>query len=259
MRRLLCAVLLLAALVLPAPAQADWSGAHVVEEHIAVLTQNVRSLPLMPQAHVVADVRADARSADVILWQEIGPARYKRAVRSLGPAWHTYGLYTAEPISWRADRFTLLGYGAMVLNRGVRRLTPVHHVTWVRLRDRVTGFVFVVNDAHYVNAFPPRARVTRARLRASMFWAGYRRQERLVARWVRAGDTVIGGGDYNLHSAAMFGTVAGVRSRQLFAAHAKDHLWVITGLPVRARLSTLPRWSDHPGRRARLTFAVPVL
>ena len=67
---------------------------------------NVKNNPVMGQKKVVHDVKRAAEAGGLIGWNEIGPDRYFRAIKQLGPGWghympHDGGLRIPNPISWK--------------------------------------------------------------------------------------------------------------------------------------------------------------
>lgn len=121
------------------------------------MTQNVQARPLMPQTDVEEDVAIAARQAHVVAWQEIGPARYKRAVAALDPTvWDTMWAgnfqerWFDSPISYRSALFERHDGGSFQLHGplgsgGVRR-----QFTWLVLDHKNTGARLLVTDKHYV-------------------------------------------------------------------------------------------------------------
>ena len=61
-----------------------------VNPRFRTATINVKSNPEMSQAKVRHDVQRAAHAAGLIGWQEIGPDRYREAIRNLGPEWGHY-------------------------------------------------------------------------------------------------------------------------------------------------------------------------
>lgn len=228
-----------------------------------VVTQNVQALPLMPQKHVREDVRNTAREADVVLWQEIRPQRYRWAVRRLprGTWAHYMGPRSGgAPISWRERRYELVEKGNVELHPGKRKVCERRFITWVLLRDRESGCMFVVTNAHYVSKAWSRALVGEAKAERIAIWnAGNETHRELLGTFIRSGYAVVGGGDFN--RAAPYPVVGReIASRRVrYATHlgAIDRLYVINGdhyvWSSHIISDTLrDRHSDHAGRRITL-------
>lgn len=124
---------------------------------IRVITQNVKALPLMPQDDVVEDITLTAKQAHIVGWQEIGPDRYKEAVRDLDPnIWTTWWAEVGDerwmdaPISFRKNRFKFIDGGHWMLNPARPEVSVRREFVWVILQDLQTGLRFWVDNKHYI-------------------------------------------------------------------------------------------------------------
>jgi hypothetical protein len=151
----------------------------------------------MRQAKVVADVDRAAGLGSFIGWQEIHRARYRRAIRDLGPVWdHVFGP-GGLVVSWRVARFEHVADGAVLTHRGLAHISPDRYIMWVVLHQLETGFVLVRLNTHAVSGGwtrPPRParRWRRRRWREHMA-----KLHDLVERFNAFGVPVIVGGDIN--------------------------------------------------------------
>lgn len=238
-----------------------------------LVAQNVRGFPLMKQAHVLADIAAtaqDAGPAGVILWQEFYRPRYRRALRALGEGWETFVPEVGKnnPISWRTDRYQFLDGGVEFLHPGHRLISPRQFVTWVILRDRVTGWEAVFTNRHYLPGAFARGFKPWRKWRVRTWLEANARDVALIERFMARGLPVAGGGDYNV--LARVRTPYGPRigeAGDLFSRWVHYHppvgsgvlwLWSINSPEFVWSHSEdytdalAPRYSDHAGRRARL-------
>jgi hypothetical protein len=153
---------------------------------------NVKNNPLMPQRKVVHDVRKAARLGDLIGWQEIGPARYREAIRNLGPGWNHYmprhGRYAIpNPISWKQKEWKKLDAGFVRTHGGEAKISPSRYITWVKLQHRETGRVIVRVNTHLVSGAWSKGYRPAKAWRQRMWRKHIRRLENLVDRFERQG------------------------------------------------------------------------
>lgn len=221
-----------------------------------VASQNVKSFPPMPQPHVEHDIWLVASEAGLILWQEVYLDRYLAVVRDLAPHFQTYfPEYGGVPISWNAQRFDLVDSGIVTLNKAQAKVSLRRAITWVILRNRKTGFEFLVHNFHYVaGAWNEKAKYMKA-FRKQEWTTGNGLHRDLVKDWVKRGLPVVGGGDANrLFSkfALLSKRVGGQRIH--YAAGGIDYLFFIDskthGWNVSDVRSGKDRFSDHDGRLA---------
>ena len=112
---------------------------------------NVKSNPLMSQDKVRHDVQRAAKTGEIIGWQEIGPERYKDAIRNL-KGFDTFmpkGLET--PISWKKSEFKLLDSGVKKMHGGLAKVSPHRQVAWVKLQNKETGETVIHMNTHLVS------------------------------------------------------------------------------------------------------------
>lgn len=229
-----------------------------------VVTANIKCKPHMPQAHVVSDVRKAARGADVVLWQEIGIARYKQAVRGLGGKWDHFfpnGPGYDQPISWRTDIFAFEHAGVYLLHRGRADYAPDRGITWVQLKHLGTGQHIIFHSVHYVarawhtNGSPALrsdARIAAQQPgRQAMWLEGRTRHGTVLDEWVAAGLPVIGGGDFNRGGRfpVVGNFVSGRKVRYIDVAGGLDYIFSLDGKQTRikrVKAKNTHGHSDHP-------------
>ncbi len=163
-----------------------------------LVTQNVRSFPLMRQLLVTRSVKSAAAQGDVILWQEIVPARYKSAVRALSPAFTSaFASEGGEAISWRDSVWSWVSEGESMLHPAIKGVTKGRTIFWVDLRHNVTGVVVRFFTCHFISgAWNPKPRPQKM-ARKGWWLEARQRMADLFAEWVIEGVTVAGGGDFN--------------------------------------------------------------
>ena len=176
------------------------------------VTANIRSSTLMPQSKVVHDVKKVARQGDLIGWQEIGPARYRDAVRSLGKDWGHYmprdgKLPIPNPISWKKDKWELMDSGFKKTHGGKAKVSPNRYITWVKLRDKKTGESIVRVNTHLVSGAWTKSKLDRPTTpwRQDMWKNHMADLDALVSRFEKKGEKVIIGGDFNRDSYRLLG------------------------------------------------------
>lgn len=123
--------------------------------YFRVISQNVRALPLMPQGDVVEDVQLTAKQGSIIGWQEIGPERYKNAVRQLDRSvWETFWAREdrpyESPISYRKSIWEAVDGGCWLLHQAHAKVSVRRWYTWVLLRHKRSDIVILVTNKHYV-------------------------------------------------------------------------------------------------------------
>lgn len=96
------------------------------------------------------------RFAGVIGWQEVNdPADRDKLRNRLGAEYRTFfpddGPAKAVPISWRDDRFALVGSGAVRTHDGEAGVTPARYVVWIQLEIRGPGTRFIVVNTHFIS------------------------------------------------------------------------------------------------------------
>jgi len=92
--------------------------------------------------------------AGVIGWQEVDTAAAQDKLRNrLDANYATFfpdeGPAKSVPISWRKDRFTLLGSGSVRTHDGEAEVTPARYVNWVHLQVGSTRFIVV--NTHFIS------------------------------------------------------------------------------------------------------------
>lgn len=248
---------------------------------IRITTQNVQSLPRMPQAEVVADIELTAKQSTVVLWQEILPERYDKALHALeeSGAWETWwgrgrvkddkvekgdhneraGFNT--PISWRTRVWEFVEGGSWLLHDGVAKICNDRWVNWVVLRHRKTGAEVYFDNAHYVaGAWSDKPKYAKDQ-RKEMWLDGYARHVAWIKQQIQEHPerALCLGGDYNaqlLRDGHLFRQkIAGRRLRSGVGKRSIDHLFLINGREwvwdIIRRERMPGRNSDHQGRRVK--------
>lgn len=219
-------------------------------------TFNVQAVPVMDQGDVNEDTGKVRDYADIVVWQEIGPDRYKDSVAGLAPEFRTFqpeGLGNTTPISWRPDKFEVEARGVELLHESMSGVMAARGIVWVKLRLRGTRQRYVVVNTHYVpGAWGPNGTSTRQ----TVWNIGNRRHKALIARFVRSDITVIGGGDFNKEGQVLGAGIEGRPVRYLTDTGI-DHLYVVPN----ARLRLVHLWteiyranSDHNFKAAGVHF-----
>jgi hypothetical protein len=161
-----------------------------------LLTANVKSNPTMRQWKVVHDVQHAASLADVVLWQEIIPKRYKRAVRDLDrTVWQTEHLDTEVPISFRKDIWSLVKGNIVPLHHGRALTSPNRDLTWVKLRHNISHDEIVFVNTHYVSGAWNHKRRLHKAWRQMMWKRSWNIQH--IFTLSMDDEPIIGGGDFN--------------------------------------------------------------
>lgn len=251
--------------VLPAPAPADRptpTSARGSWLRFEVTTANVRSFPVMPQGRVRADLDTLRGLGGTVLFQEIEPDRYKRALRSRFQASRVAFLdRTPVPVALD-DAWTIEDRDVEVMHRGRAGVSPTRFVTWLRVArtsgDRTVRFV--VMNTHFVsgawNGRPNKDDAWRKKRWNDHFDA----MRRLVRGFNAAGLTVVGGGDFNRTIARGLRRFTGAQ-RWLYSDAGIDKLFVAPapgGARVAVKKTDSTRgFSDHAFRTAVLKIGPP--
>ena len=186
-----------------------------------VMSLNVKSNPEMPQAKVVHDVRRAASKADIIGWQEIGPERYKHAIRDLkSKGFETFmpkGLQT--PISWRTGKFKMLDSGVKKMHDGLAGVSPHRQVAWVKLKNKETGEVFIQMNTHLVSGAWNSKKQPTDPWRQKMWRKHISQMKDMVQHFEKQGFPVVITGDFNRNQFP----VLGKQVRYDSGLHANTH------------------------------------
>lgn len=228
-----------------------------------LMTQNLRAFPRMRQWKVVEDVCRTADQAKIILWQEIGPKRYKQAIRNLPKKFSHAHMNTLTPITYNNRRYTKLDQGSVLLHEAAFGIIAERRIVWVLLRDLRNGDVFYVVNCHYVpGAWSPNRNFRKAH-RVTMWEEGQRRHKELIEDLAQANLPIIGGGDMNRRVNHPKGPVLGreiaeEKVRYPVPGSSIDHLYMINSPKQRWKFlgaATLDRkHTDHAGRRVRVVL-----
>jgi hypothetical protein len=189
---------------------------------------NVKSNPVMSQRNVVHDVRRAARESGLIGWNEIGPARYREAIRNLGPGWSHYmprdgHLQIPNPISWKNSIWKKEDAGFLRTHRGLARVSPNRYITWARLKHRETGKEIVRINTHLVSGAWGKHKPTTA-WRREHWNTHMRKLGDLVERFESRGLKVVIGGDFNRDSFKVLGDQVAYDNKLNVGTHGRSTL-----------------------------------
>lgn len=189
---------------------------------------NVKNNPLMPQAKVIHDVKRAAKSGGLIGWNEIGPDRYFKAIRDLGPEWGHFmprhgKMRIPNPISFKKDIWQLQDGGFLKTHDGLAKVSPSRYITWAKLKHRDSGRTVVRLNTHLVSGAWSEKKPTTAWRRAQ--WNVHiRKLTDLVERFKDQGHVVIVGGDFNRDSYRVLGNKVEYDNKLTVGTHGKRTL-----------------------------------
>lgn len=179
--------------------------------------------------------------ADVVCWQEVGPA-HMAALKALD-GWRTYhpGSPWGLAISWRTDLYAVRRAGKRRrVVPGIRFVDPARGCIDIALTDRATAEVYAVMSAHNTHqAFTshperkPRWDLQARRLKL--------RTRRLKRRW----GAVVGAGDVNRDRWAPKGTTGHWAAKPTYKGRRYDVIWTRGRIEVLGRAQRLTTPSDH--------------
>ncbi|HET7691032.1 MAG TPA: hypothetical protein VFK41_11655 [Nocardioidaceae bacterium] len=232
------------------------AGAATVELTTRQATANIAFTLSADQAR--QDIRAMARHADVIGWQEISNPYQARAIDALDRfnTWWPGGRSASgrplmtprntNPISYRSDVWRRVDQGSRLSAPEIEDVSRDRYVSWVVLKHRRSGRLVARWNVHFVpNAWgDARYRTQLARQEA---WTDQARVVRRVhLRLVSRGIPVFGGGDINRRNVEFIGDVA---VYDTLSSGRIDNLVhsVTTRIGVADKPSWLPLNSDHDG------------
>lgn len=238
------------------------------------VTQNVQALPLMTQTHVVEDVERTARDADLFALQEIFPERYENAVRDLNSdtvrVWVPGDPNGGCALGWPKRYWALLERDKVLLHEGEAKVTDHRFLVWAHLRHVKTEAEVVLFTFHYVPGAWNDDIDPREEVRRPMWHQDRQVTKDFMKEWVEKGVPLLGGGDGNRRHSHPDGPLLGERVGRrtinyvaepmsidpIVMVHGKEWRWQIDP----NGLETLPRHSDHAGRksRQRLVYRKPV-
>lgn len=162
-----------------------------------VVSMNVKSNPLMSQDKVRHDVQRAAKTGEIIGWQEIGPERYKDAIRNLKGFEHFMPKGLETPISWKKDQFKLLDSGVERMHGGLAKVSPHRQVAWVKLQNKETGETMIHMNTHLVSG-AWNSKVQRSDPWRQKMWKQHiEKMGKMVERFEKKGIPVTISGDFN--------------------------------------------------------------
>lgn len=189
-----------------------------------VVSMNVKSNPEMPQDKVIHDVRRAAKSGDIIGWQEIGPERYKDAIRDLKGFNHFMPKGLQTPISWKSDQFKLLDSGVERMHEGEAGISPHRTVAWVKLKNKETGETMIHMNTHLVSGAWNSKKQASDPWRQKMWNRHIEKMGNLVERFERQGHPVTITGDFNRNHFKVFGNKVDYDSGLKAGTHGRSTL-----------------------------------
>ncbi|WP_424186431.1 hypothetical protein ACOBQX_01095 [Actinokineospora sp. G85] len=203
-------------------------------------------------------LRGDAsfeRFAGVIGWQEVESVAARDKLRArLGAEYKTYWApddpARSIPISYRADRFTLLSSGSVRTHPGEAGVTPARYVNWVVLQVAGSGPRLIVVNTHFISGA----------------WSGKPERQ---ARWLRHRDVIKAEvatlrarhpdlplfvvGDFNRAQAVSFAAPVEWVPVQGVSGTPIDHMYAPSTIP-HSKVTRLDKWgSDHFAYRLSAT------
>lgn len=236
-----------------------------------VITQNVKALPLMPQGDVVEDIVLTASQAGIIGWQEIGPDRYKQAVKALNPkVWGHVWAGNARlrpyesPVSYRKSVFKVIAADAFKFQEGEAKISMDRYFTWVIFEHIATGLRFLFTNKHYVAGAWNDKDKPGKELRPGIWRAGKTMEVKFLTDMMTKYPSMpsINVGDYNATHRIMEreypARVGGRPVNYQVGERAIDQIFLIASKDGKTTFKTndedgellLGRNSDHQGRRS---------
>jgi hypothetical protein len=162
-------------------------------------------------------------NVDIVLWAESTYAKSKVALRRHYPSSHWEHLFmeTEIPITVNTARFDVVRHAKLVTHTGKAHVSPARYIVWAILKDKKTGFEFVVTNSHWVSGGWKRFARQKS-WRVAKWKTHYAKHKALVNEFHNAGYTVVGGGDWN------WPTVTPFRSDMHYLAHhALDYIYLV--------------------------------
>ncbi len=189
-----------------------------------VVSMNVKSNPEMSQDKVIHDVKRAAKAGDIIGWQEIGPERYKDAIRDLKGFNHFMPRGLQTPISWKSDEFKLLDSGVEQMHGGRAKVSPNRTVAWVKLKNKETGETMIHMNTHLVSgAWNTKVQPTDP-WRKAMWNVHMQKMGKLITRFEKQGHPVTITGDFNRNHFKVFGNRVAYASGLRAGTHGRSTL-----------------------------------
>lgn len=189
----------------PTPGTQPTSAGNAKGGKFDVVSMNVKSNPLMSQDKVRHDVQRAAKTGEIIGWQEIGPERYKDAIRNLKGFEHFMPRGLETPISWKKDQFKLLDSGVEKMHGGLAKVSPHRQVAWVKLQNKETGETIIHMNTHLVSG-AWNSRVQRSDPWRKKMWNQHiEKMGNMVERFEKKGFPVTISGDFNRNQFKVLG------------------------------------------------------
>jgi len=210
-----------------------------------VVSMNVKSNPEMSQDKVVHDVRRAARSGDIIGWQEIGPERYRQAIRDLPGFDHFMPKGLQTPISWKSKDWKLLDSGVERMHGGEAKISPNRNVAWVKLKNKETGETMIHMNTHLVSGAWNSKQQASDPWRKAMWNQHIEKMGRLIERFERQGHPVTITGDFNRNHFKAFGNQVAYDSNIHVGTHGGSTLDYVMHARNEALKKLSTRVDDH--------------
>jgi hypothetical protein len=189
-----------------------------------VVSMNVKSNPVMSQKNVIHDVKRAAKHGELIGWQEIGPERYKDAIRDLPGFKHFMPKGLQTPISWKEDKFKLLDSGVERMHGGLAKVSPHRQVAWVKLQNKETGETIIHMNTHLVSG-AWNSKIQRSDpWRQKMWHKHIDGMKKLVEKFEKKGHPVTITGDFNRNHFKVLGNKVQYASGLHADTHGKSTL-----------------------------------
>lgn len=206
-----------------------------------VVSMNVKSNPLMSQDKVLHDVRRAAKTGEIIGWQEIGPERYRDAIRGLPGFNHFMPKGLETPISWKSDTFKLLDSGVEHMHQGRAGITPHRSVAWVKLQNRETGETVIHLNTHLISG-AWNSKVQRSDAWRQKMWNHHMDEMgKLLERFERKGHPVTITGDFNRNHFKVLGNKVSYASGLRAGTHGRSTLDYV----MHTRHPSIKKVSNH--------------
>ncbi|MCC6333853.1 MAG: peptidoglycan-binding protein [Myxococcales bacterium] len=215
------------------------------EDAFDVVSMNVKANPLMSQDKVRHDVRRAAKSGELIGWQEIGPERYRDAIRDLKGFSHFMPKGLETPISWKTSEFKLLDSGVERMHGGLAGVSPHRQVAWVKLQNKQTGEVMIHMNTHLVSGAWNSKTQPSDPWRKAMWKRHIEKLGRLIERFEKQGYPVTISGDFNRNHFKVLGDKVVYASGLRGGTHGRSTLDYV----MHTRNGGLKKLSTHIDRR----------
>lgn len=143
-------------------------------------------------------VRQTSYLGGILLFQEIkGEADHRNLRAALGDGYFVSHENLSIPIAVPFAEFEVISVGERKMHDGKKLTSPSRWVTWVVVRHRGTGIIFVVINTHFVSGAWNRKPKLNKKWRKHMWEQHFDRMRTVILNFVERGMPVAGGGDFN--------------------------------------------------------------